>query len=180
MKIEMLKHLDRKGNVIGEISRKEVHVVGAWHSSIHAYIINNKNEILLQLRTANKDIFPSVWDISVGGHVDANEESITTACREIKEELGVKVKKSELTYLCTNKEILKTGKNISREFVDIYLTIQDIDEGDITFQKEEVADVKFIKLEEFFNMVERKDDKLFPHYKEYKKVVPHLKQLLQK
>lgn len=174
----MLKRLDEKGNVIGEISRKEVHVVGAWHSSIHAYIINNKNEILLQLRTADKDIYPSVWDISVGGHVDANEESIKTACREIKEELGIKVKQNELTYLCTTKEILKTGKNVSREFVDAYLTIQDITEKDITFPKKEVADAKFVKLEDFFDMVERKNNKLFPHYKEYKKVVPYLKQLI--
>ena len=172
---EMVDLLDDNGNIIGAQSKKVAHQTGAWHKSIHIYLINHKSEILLQLRTANKDIYPSVWDISVGGHVDAGEETILTACREMEEELGVKSSPEEFTFLSTTKEVLKTGKLISSEFVDSFLIKKNITEQDIKMQECEVADMKFVKLHDFFKMVERKDKLLFPHYEEYSKVLPVLK-----
>ena len=174
---EMVDLLDDNGNIIGKQSKKVAHQTGAWHKSIHIYLINHKNEILLQLRTANKDIYPSVWDISVGGHVDAGEETVLTAGREMEEELGLKSSPEEFTFLTTTKEVLKTGKSISSEFVDAFLIRKNVTKKNIKMQECEVADIKFVKLQDFFKMIERKDDLLFPHYEEYAKVLPVLKAL---
>ena len=174
---EKVDLLDDNGNIIGVQSKKEAHKTGAWHKSIHVYLVNNRKEILLQLRTANKDIFPSVWDISVGGHVDAGEKTSVTASRELEEELGIKSTPEEFEYLTTVKEVLKTGNYISSEFVDVFLIRKNVTKKDITMQKSEVADFKFVKLETFFKIVKEKDKLLFPHYDEYSKTVPILKKL---
>lgn len=175
MKKELIDHLDENGNVIGVIDKKVAHATGAWHKSIHLYLINNKNEILLQLRDPNKDIAPNVWDISVGGHVDAKEKTAKTACRELKEELGVQARQKDLQYLFTNKEILIYGKYNSAEFVDVFILEKDVTEKDIKLQKEEVADFKFVPVKDFINMIKKKQDGLFPHWEEYEKVLPYLK-----
>ncbi len=175
---EKLDLLDENGRVIGVQSKNDAHRTGAWHKSVHIYLVNNRKEILLQLRTANKDIYPSVWDISVGGHVDAGEKTSVTASREMEEELGIKAQPEEFEYLTTIKEVLKTGKYISSEFVDSFLIRKNVTKKDIVMQETEVADFKFVKLETFFKMVKEKDKLLFPHYEEYAKIIPILKKLV--
>ena len=177
---EMIDLLDEKGNIIGVQSKKVAYQTGSWHKSIHIYLINNKNEVLLQLRTANKDIYPSTWDISVGGHVDAGEDTIITACRELEEELGIKAQPREFKFLATTKEVLKTGKYISSEFVDAFMIKKNVNKEDIVLQESEVADIKFVKLEDFIKMVENKDSLLFPHFDEYRKVVPIINKIIEK
>lgn len=170
---------DEMGNVIGSQTRIHAHTTGAWHKSVHIYLVNNRHEILLQLRSANKDIYPSIWDISVGGHVDAGESTSITAARELEEELGIKSRPEEFEYISTVKEILKTGKYISSEFVDAFLIRKNVSKKDIVMQKSEVADFKFVKLQTFFKMVKGKDKLLFPHYEEYSKILPRLKKLIK-
>ncbi len=174
---EMIDLLDENGNVVGVQSKKMAHQTGAWHKAVHIYLVNNEGEILLQKRSANKDIFPNVWDVSVGGHTDAGEKNIETAQRELEEELGVKSNLDDFQFLTQTKEILKTGKYVSSEFVDAFLVVKDVRIENIVLQEAEVADIKFVKLEEFFEMARRKDAALFPHYDEYEKILPILENL---
>ena len=51
------------------------HAYGDWHKSIHAYLINDKNEIVIQKRSAGKDLYPNIWDVSFAGHVCAGEST---------------------------------------------------------------------------------------------------------
>lgn len=50
---------------LGQLPRSEVHRTGKLHRSVNVILINNQNEILLQLRAANKVVCPSKWDLSV-------------------------------------------------------------------------------------------------------------------
>ena len=76
------------GEVTGEtISKKEAHKTGVWHGSVHIWIISeDKKRILLQRRCPDKNLFPNMWDISVGGHVSSGEEPLISAKRELSEE----------------------------------------------------------------------------------------------
>lgn len=70
MKQELIDVLTENGIRIGEIlPRIEVHKRGLWHRIIVVAIINEKNEILLQQRSNNKDKNPGKWDISVTGYL---------------------------------------------------------------------------------------------------------------
>ena len=171
---EIVDLLDDSGNIIGTQSKNVAHKTGAWHKSVHIYLINNKDEILLQFRSANKNIYPNIWDISVGGHVGAGEDTKSVACRELQEELGISCDPEDLTFLTTTKEILKTGEYISSEFVDSFFLCKNITELDIKIQQSELSDIKFIKFCDFVQMVKNKDKILFPHYEEYSKVIPIL------
>ena len=173
---EILDIFDESGEKIGEMSREEIHKVGAWHKSVHIYLINAKNQLLMQLRSKNKDIGPNVWDISVGGHVDLGEDSLTSAQRELKEELGIEAEKGEFEFLFTQKEILKNGNYVSKEFVDVYLIEKDVTEKDVKLQLFEVQKFEFVDISTFIEKVREKDKKFSFHIDEYLKMIPILEE----
>ena len=53
-------------------------------------IYNNKNQVLLAKRSANKKIDPNLWE-TIGGTVEFGESPLECLEREIKEELGCKL-----------------------------------------------------------------------------------------
>lgn len=88
--MEYLDILDENGNKTGESKpRKEVHSKGYWHKGVHIWIINSKKELLVQRRSANKDVYPNKLYISVAGHPISGEEEIESIKREFKEEIGI-------------------------------------------------------------------------------------------
>ena len=76
--------------VVGRATRGECH---ADRSLIHAvariHVGDGHGRLLLQLRSASKDIQPGKWDMAVGGHLLPGEEAEAAARREMREELGV-------------------------------------------------------------------------------------------
>jgi GMP synthase PP-ATPase subunit/8-oxo-dGTP pyrophosphatase MutT (NUDIX family) len=62
-------------------------------ANIHALIFNDKGEIFVQHRCADKKIFPNIWEASVYGKCETGEDLKETLDREIFEETGWKVKK---------------------------------------------------------------------------------------
>ena len=52
--------------------------------------MNEKGELLLQKRAANKKQNPNKWGVCAG-HIDAGETVEVSAIRELEEELGLKV-----------------------------------------------------------------------------------------
>ncbi len=162
---EMIDEYNFRGEKIGVVDKDEAHAKGLWHKSVHVWILNNKNEILLQYRCADKKLYPDTWDCSFAGHISAGESSIDAILREGKEELGIDVDLNNLNYILTNREHLSYDDIDSNEFVDIYILRQDVKLEDISFQEEEVSDAKYVSIEKFFNLMD--DGKLLPHKIEY-------------
>lgn len=165
MEHEMIDEYNPIGEKIGIVDKEIAHKKGLWHKAIHVWILNNKNEILLQYRCAEKKLYPNTWDCSFAGHIGAGEDSVQAVVREGKEELGIDVDLEKLEYVLTNREKTKYEQIQSNEFVDIYILRQNIDLDNMKFQKEEVSDAKYVSLEEFFNLV--KEEKILPHKIEY-------------
>lgn len=165
MEYEMIDEYNHIGEKIGVIDKAIAHKKGTWHKAIHVWVINNKNEILLQYRCAEKKLYPNTWDCSFAGHIGTGESSTQAVLREGKEELGIDVNLENLEYVLTNREKTKYERIQSNEFVDIYILKQDIDVNEMKFQKEEVSDAKYVSLDEFFKLVESK--KVLPHDIEY-------------
>lgn len=170
MEHELVDHLSKNGKFIGTVDKEVAHRLGLWHRSIHLWIVNDQDEILLQKRSANKKFYPNVYDCSVAGHVGANEETWITAIRESKEELGIDIKKDEMKLLFTIRERLCYHDIDSREFVDVYLVRKNVNLSDLTYQEEEVSEAKYVSLREFFSLMETKDPSLFMHTEEYEKL----------
>jgi 16S rRNA (adenine1518-N6/adenine1519-N6)-dimethyltransferase len=94
--MEILPLVDKNDEIIGEASREECHQKKLRHRTIHVFVFNPKKELLLQKRSAKKDVYPGLYEASVSGHVLKGETYENAAIREIKEEIGIIITKKDL------------------------------------------------------------------------------------
>lgn len=130
---EMLVVVDENDNLIKGEDRKVVHNSNLWHRGVHIFIYNDKNELLLQLRSPTKDKFPNRWDCSVSEHVSVNEAYEDSAKRGLLEELGIKANLKELLHF---RMCYGPGDNMICKIFQCNYS------GPIN-KNEEVADLKF-------------------------------------
>ncbi len=166
--MEKIEVLNEKGEKTGEVvSREEVHRLGLWHKTVHIWIVNGKNEVLLQKRCAQKETNPNKWTTATSGHLSAGDSSMEGAIRELGEEIGLQVEENELQYLFTVKDcaVVENSEKriIENELVDVYLIKKDINITKLKLQEEEVASVKWFSYEEFRKMVLENDENLVQH-----------------
>ena len=165
--------LNENGKPTGQKKlRSEVHRDGDWHRAIYIWIVNSKGEMLLQKRSALKDSHPNCWDTAVAGHVLAGNDSLPTAIREAEEELGLKIEEDELEYLFSYKHATRhnNGKFLNSSFYDNYLLQKDLDADKLELQEEEVAEVRWFKLEEIEAAFNRKDQNFVLHVLAYPRI----------
>lgn len=153
--MEYIDVLDENGVKTGEIlSRKEIHQRGLWHRAIVIAIINGNNEILLQQRSANKGKNAGLWDISVAGHISTGQDAISAAAREINEEVSVgikaKVSITDFRYMFSYRVSQKFADDyVENQFYDFFILRKNgLHAKDLTLQKSEVQDAKFVSLQE--------------------------------
>ena len=97
---ELLDLVDADNTVVGTVPRSRVHGAPALrHRVAHVLVYDHRGRLLLQKRSAAKDIQPGMWDASVGGHLAAGESYLDGAVREAREELGVAVDAAALAPL---------------------------------------------------------------------------------
>lgn len=120
---------------------------GEYHIAIHAWIINDKNEILLTQRRFD-DTFPGKWEPTAGS-ILVGETSLEGARRELKEELGIEVLPNE------GKVIGGERRDQYHDFFDVCLFEKNVNISDINIENSEVADVKWVNKEEFEDMLNK-------------------------
>ena len=115
---------------------------GCFHLVVHVWIRNSRGEYLISQRSANRIMFPLMWEC-VGGSVLAGEHSLSAAVREVKEEVGIDLSPETGRILTTKIRSIINGKTF-RDLVDIWLFDYDgdVDLGNAT--TDEVAQVKWM------------------------------------
>lgn len=171
--MEYIDVFDENNKPTGETKEKEcAHKDGDFHRTAHVWIINDKNELLLQRRSMAKKSYPNYWDISVAGHIKTKESVTEGAIRELKEELGVKMSENDLIYITTIKNT-KNPKNM--EFQYVYLLKCNKEISEYIFEDNEVSEVKYVFYKDLENMVKEKVEGLLIHDQEYKKLFDYIK-----
>lgn len=170
---ELVDLLNENGTKIGVIDKKEAHKKGLWHRVVHVWIMNSKNELLIQKRSCQKSFFPNVWDVSVGGHVDAGESSIDASVREVFEEIGVKLKPNEMEFLFSFADSNIYDGVLVNEIADVFLVRKDVEISKLKYQSEEVETTKWIGFDEFLKKCYTNE--FLPHTKGYEKFEEWLK-----
>ena len=132
-----------------QLLRREVHQAGHWHRTAQIYVLNQANELLCNLRHPSKDLFPLLWDVSIGGHLEPGESYETCALRELGEELGITVNPEKLTYLATVKVdgADKIANLIDREHVGVFIYQTNLNLSEFNFQQEEITELRYLPLE---------------------------------
>lgn len=147
--MELLDVVDAYGNKIAVMDRDTVHEKNLLHYEVYCMIINDKKEVLLQKRSATKKLNPNIYAITAG-HVDAGEDFETAIIREVKEELGLDIKKEELKKYTDNEvKIRERNSNIS-----VYYYIKrNIKEDEFKIQEEELSEVKWFRIDDIIEMI---------------------------
>ncbi len=158
--------LDNYGIRTGKtLSRKEIHALGKVHRAVHLYLFDKANNLLLQRRSDNTDHYPGMFSISLTGHVDAGESSREALRREIQEELGFDPTDMEIDFLFSFRQDAEISPEyIDRQFNDVYACWYDFKIEDISFDSNDISEVKLVPILEFNAMIANKKSELSPVY----------------
>jgi 8-oxo-dGTP diphosphatase len=155
-KLELFDIRTADGMITGKVKERSlIHQDGDLHGTSHVWIIRDNAkgsfDVLLQKRSANKDSFPSCYDISSAGHIPAGDDFLESAIRELEEELGIVAKPSELTYVGMHDATVETefyGKTFrNHELSAVYIYHKAVDITQLKLQQEEVESVIWMDYE---------------------------------
>jgi len=157
---EYLDVVDENGKPTGEtVERSVAHREGFPHRTSHLWLVGKRDgriQVLLQKRAMTKS-FPGCYDISSAGHIPAGQDYYPSAIRELKEELGLTAKESELIP-CGDMKIVWDDVFFGipyhdRQYTKVLLLWADVEEDQLTLQKEEVDGVLWIDLQDCMDRV---------------------------
>lgn len=161
--MELLDVLDDNGLKTGITKDKdEIYKTGEWFRSVHIWIVNDNNELLLQKRSPYKTTFPNLWAVSVSGHVMAGETSIQAVIREVKEELDIDINSNQCKYLFTIRRQNIFNNCINRVYDDVYIVKLNIDVVNANIQRTELNEIKYFNLYNLKDMLENYDPRFVP------------------
>ncbi|MFJ7135769.1 NUDIX domain-containing protein [Streptomyces fungicidicus] len=86
---EIIDIVDEDDRVVGTSPRGEAYARGLRHRCVFVLVRDAGDRIFVHRRTPGKQVFPSLYDMFVGGVVGAGEGYDAAALREAEEELGV-------------------------------------------------------------------------------------------
>ena len=86
---EVLDVVDERDRVVGQARRAEVYARRLRHRCAFVLARDAGGRVFVHRRTARKLVFPSLYDMFVGGVVATGESYDEAALREAQEELGV-------------------------------------------------------------------------------------------
>jgi isopentenyldiphosphate isomerase len=86
---EVLDVVDEQDRVVGQARRGEVYRQRLLHRTVFVMARDPRGRVFVHRRTPEKLVFPSLYDMFVGGVVGTGEGYDDAALREAEEELGV-------------------------------------------------------------------------------------------
>lgn len=159
--------VDENGEPTGEVvSREAAHKDGIRHRTAHIWVLRKnegKTQILLQKRSMQKDSFPGKYDTSSAGHIQAGDEVLPSALRELSEELGIHASGEQLRYVDKFRILFQKefhGKLFrDNEISFVFAYTEPVDIEQLALQKEEVESVAWFDLEDTFWSCMRRDSR---------------------
>ena len=90
--------VDSNDNQIGTMNKMEAHEKAVLHRAFSVFILNDKNEIMLQQRAAHKYHSPLLWTNTCCSHQRVGETNIEAGKRRLFEEMGFSADLKELFH----------------------------------------------------------------------------------
>ncbi len=141
--VEYVILVDEQDNQIGLMPKMMAHEKALLHRAFSVFIFNSKNELMLQQRALHKYHSPGLWTNTCCSHQREGESNIEAGKRRLMEEMGFET------------ELKETTSFIYKAPFDNGLTEHELDhvlvgyyEGEPEINDEEVADWKWMSLEQ--------------------------------
>jgi len=125
---------------------------------VGAYVFNNKDEVLLVRSPKWKN--GKMWVVA-GGHIEWGETIEEAVVREVKEELGIKVKYEGV--LATMEEVFPDYFQDKRHFIYLQCKCKILPGEEIEIDGREIVEAKWWKIEE---VLELREEELHPKTRE--------------
>lgn len=90
--------VNEQDEVIGQMEKIEAHEKAILHRAFSVFILNNKNEIMLQQRAKTKYHSPLLWTNTCCSHQRLGETNIQAGKRRLIEEMGIETELKELFH----------------------------------------------------------------------------------
>jgi len=91
MKEELVILVDEQDNEIGLMPKMEAHEKAMLHRAFSVFVLNDKNELMLQQRALHKYHSPGLWTNTCCSHQRQGESNIDAGRRRLQEEMGFQV-----------------------------------------------------------------------------------------
>ena len=98
MKEEQVILVNEQDEPIGVMNKMEAHEKAVLHRAFSVFVLNDKNEVMLQQRAHHKYHSPLLWTNTCCSHQRAGETNIEAGKRRLFEEMGFVVELKELFH----------------------------------------------------------------------------------
>ena len=98
MKEEQVILVNEKDEPIGLMNKMEAHEKAVLHRAFSVFVLNDKNEVMLQQRAHHKYHSPLLWTNTCCSHQRAGETNIEAGKRRLYEEMGFNAELKELFH----------------------------------------------------------------------------------
>jgi isopentenyl-diphosphate delta-isomerase len=138
--------VDTNDNPIGLMNKLEAHEKALLHRAFSVFILNDKNELMLQQRAHHKYHSPLLWTNTCCSHQRENETNIQAGTRRLREEMGFETELKEMFHFIYKAPFDNglTEHELDHVMIGYYNDIPVIN-------KEEVESWKWMKIEEVKN-----------------------------
>ena len=138
--------VDTNDNPIGLMNKLEAHEKALLHRAFSVFILNDKNELMLQQRAHHKYHSPLLWTNTCCSHQRENETNIQAGTRRLREEMGFETELKEMFHFIYKAPFDNglTEHELDHVMIGYYNDVPVIN-------KEEVESWKWMKIEEVKN-----------------------------
>ena len=140
---EQVVLISENDEVLGLMNKLQAHENGILHRAFSVFLFNDKGEVLLQKRAAEKYHSPNQWTNAVCSHPREGETYLEAAQRRLKEELGIEA--MELTPKFHFIYKADVGGNLWEHELDHVFT--GTYNGDFSLNEEEVSEIRYITMQ---------------------------------
>ena len=153
--LELFDILNPDGSKTGIVRERGVaHREGSLHATVHIWVARRTGsgafQLLLQKRSAQKDSHPGCYDVSAAGHVSSGDGYLSTARRELREELGICAEASQLHYAGLRRSsyegVFRGNPFRDNQISAVYLYTEPVDDASLVLQESEVESVRWMDL----------------------------------
>lgn len=138
---ELVVLVDPQDEVLGLMEKLQAHENGLLHRAFSVFLFNEKGEMLLQKRAAEKYHSPNQWTNACCSHPRENESYLDAAKRRLNEELGIESELTERFHFIYKADV---GQDLWEHELDHVFT--GIYDGDFNLNPDEVSEIKYMSI----------------------------------
>ena len=140
---ELVVLVDEQDNQLGLMPKMEAHEKAVLHRAFSVFIFNEKGELMLQQRAADKYHSPLLWTNTCCSHQRDGETSLEAGRRRLQEEMGFTADLEEVFWFVYKAPFDNglTEHELDHVMIGYY-------DGEPRINSEEVESYKWMKLED--------------------------------